>query len=363
MEGLCRDLRLHLMSYLPVEGLCRLVQTCHLFSDVQPRDVNKLFYALYIRDYVPLLKPFTKADMEEWFLPFYSETLPDVLQMPSADELKELWRDIKSTPLHQQEGLERIEALKFDDTVDWKRLYQLLHSTKMTTLRMMLQHAEALLVEPTKGPPARLPFVRTPDEQDGIGILVSTRFGVDLVHTVERHYLYSPSGCFGHFVVDLNADVFSGLMERMKRFREPYENLDDIPSFPRVEGDLTHFPLTVPLLMMIEADEGWRGHEMALSQEVICLKEGIFRKRSVSDAELQNMIAYQRQVHEQALNRNGPVFLNDLDALHGKNCADLYEMVLPNHAVRHLLNSLKRQLRQELRERAQAGAQNPSVGV
>jgi DNA-binding protein Fis len=83
----------------------------------------------------------------------------------------------------------------------------------------------------------------------------------------------------------------------------------------------------------------------------------------VSDAELQNIVAYQRQVHEQALNRNGPVFLSDMDALHGKNCADLYEMVLPNHAVQHLLNSLKQQVRQELRERARAIAQNPSVGV
>ncbi len=76
---------------------------------------------------------------------------------------------------------------------------------------------------------------------------------------------------------------------------------------------------------------------MALSQEMICLREGIFRGRHVDEARLQEIVAYQRHVHEQMLNSKGPLSVCEMQKVHGKNAADLYELLLPNHALRHLL--------------------------
>jgi hypothetical protein len=92
------------------------------------------------------------------------------------------------------------------------------------------------------------------------------------------------------------------------------------------------------------------GQEVAFAQELVCLQEGIFRRRKVSNAKLQEFIDYQCAVHEQLFNRNGPLFISEIAEQHEKVQLKLYEMMLPNHAVRHLLNDLKRQVRSELKE-------------
>ena len=75
MQELPYDVRPHLMSYLPAEGLCHLIKTCRSFSeDLPQRDVRKLsffFCTCFDREWDEqlfcLACPWVRrADKEKW---------------------------------------------------------------------------------------------------------------------------------------------------------------------------------------------------------------------------------------------------------------------------------------------------------
>jgi hypothetical protein len=103
-------------------------------------------------------------------------------------------------------------------TVDWKRR-STRDATGMQELLLQKPH------EPCKDTSCQ--NVPCTHEQDGVGVLMFSHNDKDRVQTVERCGLCSPSGCFGHFVLDLNADIFSDMMRLWEeRRREANGNLD-----------------------------------------------------------------------------------------------------------------------------------------
>ncbi len=82
---------------------------------------------------------------------------------------------------------------------------------------MMRRHAEVLLTLGAPNVPARVPFVKMAQQQDGVGVLFFRSDRVDGVRPVELSGLYSPLGYFGHCALDLNSDVFSDMKRLWER--------------------------------------------------------------------------------------------------------------------------------------------------
>jgi hypothetical protein len=168
MQGLPYEIKLHLLTYMGAREYCHFVQTCRSFATINQQDTNKLFYQMYLRDYVPLLRPFTKADMEEWFVPFHDSL--KVARIPEQRQLDEFMDDIDFKPLKNGKRLERLRTPKYAQLEDWRRLYQLLHATKMNALKMMRQHAQSLLL---LGETPKVSFVHASPGL-GVGALLHT---------------------------------------------------------------------------------------------------------------------------------------------------------------------------------------------
>jgi hypothetical protein len=205
MQGLPYEIKLHLLTYMGAREYCHFVQTCRSFATINQQDTNKLFYQMYLRDYDPLVRPFTRVDMEEWFVPF-SDTM-QVSRMPEQSQLKEFMDDIESTPLKNGKRLEQLRTPKYVEIVDWRRLYQLMHATKMNALKMMRQHAQSLFLH------EEVPKVSTvkasPGHEVGAILHFNSRGGQN--HSLDLCSLYVPSGDFGHFAMDLNVDIVTDL--------------------------------------------------------------------------------------------------------------------------------------------------------
>ncbi len=69
---------------------------------------------------------------------------------------------------------------------------------------------------------------------------------------------------------------------------------------------------------------------------------------------LQEIVAYQRQVHEQMLNSKGPLSVSELQKFMARIRLSCTNYCFQTTLCVTLLNNLKQQVREELRERAQA---------